>query len=1082
MQAAAITFGLGYVLPEMRYFTLLIGMSAVIVFAGFLTHEIAHGQTSASPIVRELTISASEVAFLYADDIWISPRRGGMARRLVSKPGAKSTPRFSPDGHTIAFAGNLDGQESIYTVETNSGTVTQITHAAGNTNLCGWTPDGKILYMTNAFAPWFHWRVRTLYTVPSGGGLPHPLPLSFSGEGAVSPDGRYLAYANYGIGLESWKRYRGGYAPDIWLMDLTNSVQKRITSWDGLDSTPMWHGSSLYYVSDRGAEQKRNIWSYDLRSGKHRQLTAFADFDVTSPSIGPGEAGDGEIIFQHGTQIGLLNLQSGKSTNWTVPLPPQESASRTETVDFSRHVQNWQVDLSGKRAVAEARGDLWLLTDQSPAVNLTKSSGSAERTPAWSHDGKRIAYFSDASGEYQLQIMDIETGLVHQVTKLGNGYRESPVWSPDDTKIAFYDSSGATYIYRESTADTIMVARNQWGREHRLDYSWSRDGKWFAFVLDEKSQNSAIWLYEVDTGKSRRITSGAFRDREPVFDQTGDYLYFLSTRDFSDLQYDRVDYLTFVARRSDVVMVLPLRDDIGLPWNRRPAQGPQSAGINFAGLERRGVRVPGGSGYLSRLSTLQGGRLVTLNSPPGESASLLIMHIQPGGPPETVQVSSDFQVVGEQTLFQRTAEGISEVTKSQPRTLRFADMTSSVDLKAEWHQLFHDAWRFTRDFFSDKSMNGRDWQKIGASYESWVSQCATRADLNYVLTEMIGELGSSHTYVGDSGVVAASRQVDVGMLGVDYVLHEGTYQIAKIYEGAPWDADARNPLRRPGITVATGDYLLRVNGKPVDTSQDPWAAFVGLANRPVTLTLSAYPVLDERVREVTVVPIRSETTLRNRAWIEANRELVSRQTAGRVGYLYLPDTYFYGTRELLRQLSSQMDKEALIVDARWNEGGLMPDRLIELLSRPHFYNDQRQFSLRSITPVTAQTVPKCLLTNAMSLSGGDSLALYFQRQHIGPVIGTRTTGAGGGAGGPTPSLIDGGRVEIRWIGTFDAQGGPGLEGRGIAPDIAIEDAPAALYSGTDKQLQAAIDAMNRALRGRKAVIVQNPAPTENFVP
>jgi tricorn protease len=1014
-------------------------------------------------MLREPTASASDIAFIYAGDIWIAPRHGGVARQLVARPGTKSTPRFSPDGQSLAFAGNLDGQDAIYTADPNSGATKQITHAPGNTNLCGWTGDGKIVYMTDAFASWFNWHVRMLYSVPSAGGLPTPFPLAFAGDGAVSADGRYLAYADYGPGLESWKRYRGGYAPDIWLLDLNNNVPKRVTTWEGFDSTPMWHGTSLYYVSDRGSEQRRNIWSYDLQAKKHRQLTTFADFDVTSASIGPGEDGGGEIIFEHGAQINLLNLRSGRSTDLKIPMP-EYHPPQAETVDFSQYVANWQVDAAGKRAVVEARGDLWLLSGESAAVNLTQSAGSAERSPAWSHDRKHIAYFSDASGEYQLRIMDIESRAARSVTNLGNGYRESPVWSADDSRIAFYDSSGATYVHTLSTGATVAVAHNTWGREHRLDYSWSPDGNWLAYVLDDRNENSSIWLYDVNTGRSRQITSGVFRDREPIFDSSGDYLYFLSTRNFSDLQYDRIEYMDFIARQPDVVMVAPLRSGIALPWNRRKETGERPpAAIDFEGLERRIVRIPSAGGYLSRLAALEGGRLLVINSPPGENATLSVLHVQPPGPVETIRVAGDYQITGDRAPFERTAEGVRELLSAQPLTIRFSGMTATLDAKAEWRQIFHDAWRFVRDFFSDRNMNGRNWAEIRASYEPLVDRCGTRGDLNHVITEMIGELGSSHTNIGNPGAVAEPPHVDVGMLGVDYVLDRGAYRIEKLYEGAAWDAEARNPLRRPGITVGVGDYILRVNGKPIDTAQDPWAAFVGLANRPVTLTVSNRPAMDEHAREISVVPIRSETTLRNRAWIEANREDVLRQTGGRAGYLYLPDTYFYGTKELLRQLRFQLDKEALIVDARWNEGGLMPDRLVAMLNRPQFYKGQRQFSLPSATLVTNPAAPKCLLTNAMSASGGDSLPFFFQRLHVGPVIGTRTMGAGGGSGGPTPSFVDGGRVEIRWIGTFDASGGPGVEGRGVSPDIAVEDAPSALYFGHDGQLQTAIDAMNRAL-------------------
>jgi tricorn protease len=1047
---------------------LVTALSALLAIVGLSIRRPAAAQTDRDlidrPLLHEPAISASQIAFVYADDIWIAARHGGSARRLANQPGAKATPRFGRDGHTLAFRASLDGQEAIYTADVSTGEVRQITHTPGNTSLCEWTADNRIVYLTNAFAPWFDWHVRQLFSVPATGGLPHPFPLAFAGDGAVSEDGRYLAYANYGIGLEGWKRYRGGYSPDIWLLDLSNNASRRVTTWEGYDFTPMWHGSNLYYISDAGSEQRRNIWFYDLRTGRHRQLTAFVDFDITSASIGPGEEGTGEIIFEHGNHIGLLDLRSGRATDLQVQLP-SGGEPPSQDIDFSRYIANWDVDPSGKRAIVEARGDLWLLGGAA-ALNLTNSPGWAERSPAWSHDGKRIAYFSDASGEYQLSILAVDTGRSVTVTKLERGYPEAPVWSPDDARIVFYDSSGSTYVHTVSTGATVAVAHNQWGLEHRLDYSWSADGKWLAYVLDGSNRNSSIWLYEASTGRSHQITAGDFRDREPVFDPSGDYLYFLSMRDFTDLQYDRGDYLSFITRRPDVAMVIPLRNDIALPWNRRPEQIAPSSAIHFDGLERRSVRVPGVNGYLSHLNAIEGGRLVVINSAPAETASLLLLHVRPPSPVEVIRSSSDYRVTAGRIPFERTPEGVRELLSAEPRTIRFAGMTNKVELKAEWRQMFRDAWRFTRDFFADREMNGRNWTEIRARYEPWVNQCATRNDVNIVIREMTGELGSSHTYVGNPGAVAEPPQVSVGMLGVDYVLNRGAYQIARIYEGAASDMDARNPLRRPGISVNVGDYILRVNGKPIDTSQDPWAAFVGLANQPVRLTVSRQPVVDEEAREITVVPVRSETILRNRAWSEANRETVLHATSGRAGYLYLPDTYYFGTKEFLRQLGSQMDREALIVDGRWNEGGLPPDHLIELLNRPQVYRDQRQFSLRALTRVTSPETPKCLLTNAVAESGGDSLALLFQREHVGPVIGTRTMGAGGGSGGPTPAFVDGGRLEIRWIATPAAGGGPDIEGRGVTPDIVMDDAPSALYRGDDRQLQKAIEVMNRALSAR----------------
>jgi tricorn protease len=1045
-----------------------------------------------TPIPRQPDVSASRIVFAAADDLWLAPRSGGVATPLTHAPGRKSHPRFSSDGETIAFSGNYDGNDDLYTFSVSGGAVQRVTHR-GSVSFIDWTPDGRLLYATNSFS--FFWRVNQLFTVPPSGGLPSRLPIPDGVAGAISPDCQWLAYTQYPVPT-SEKRYRGGQAPFIWLFNLTTHASRRLTSREGVDAEPMWHGDRLYYLSDAGPEQRLNLWTYNLRTDRHRQLTHYREYDVRWPAMGPGENSQGEIVFVLGAELFLMDLGTEKSHAVTIQLPGEQIAHRSRSVDASRFLGTCRLSPSGRRVAVEARGDIWTLpADRSSPRNLTRTSGVAERDPAWSPDGQWIAYFSDRSGEYELYVAPADgPGPAQQLTTSGPGFRSRPTWSPDSRQIAFVDNAGGVYLHTLATHSTRRIDLDPLGRTP--DLSWSPDSAWLAYTRGADNRYSAVWLYDVPARQSHQVTSGRFQDRSPAFDRKGQFLFFISSRDFSSPAFDSLYGASFIFPSTDALLAVPLRPDVTLPWApRNDEEQGRAAGTNhhdhpgeaagnpdqplvtdLDGFEQRAVLLPTPRGHLRNLSVTAEGKLLFGLAPPDGEASVRLLDPGDAGHQTATVVSgsADFDLSADgKMVLVRKANSLAIVNptpnQSMDHPISLTGMWVEIEPAAEWRQIFDDAWRFLRDFFFDASMHHVDWAAIRQQYAKLLDHCTTREDLNDTLNQMVGELNVSHAGIGNTGDVTQPAEIRVGMLGVDFEKHEGAYRIAKIYEGAPWEADARNPLRQPGVNVGVGEYLLAVNGVPMDPEQDPWAAFQGLAGRETTLTFSSRPTIDATARNLAVrlLPSQgdeSERTLRYRDWIERNRSYVEQRSGGTVGYIYVPDTYNQGLTDLVRQFHSQMGKEALIIDERWNSGGRGPDRMLELLDRPRYFYVTERHGPDWHYPQYSHQGPKCMLINGWSASGGDNLPFQFRKAGLGQLIGTRTAGALLGGSGSLP-FVDGGSLFLPIEAPYDADGSWVIEGSpGVVPDIEVVDDPARMAHGEDPQLDAAVDQMLAELK------------------
>jgi tricorn protease len=1087
----------------------------------------AHAQVQPhGGMMRYPDVSATQIVFVYADDLWLVSREGGMASPLASPPGVEAFPRFSPDGQTIAFVGNYDGNKDIYTLPISGGVPTRVTHHPSAEILSDWTPDGKLMFFTNGLAG--RDRIVELFTVSPQGGLPEKMPVPYGAFASISPSGEWLAYTPHTADNRTWKRYRGGMATDIWLFNLRNKSSKRVTDWEGTDTQPMWQRDQLYYLSDDGPSHKLNIWNWDPVSGKKRQVTRFDDYDVKWPAIGPGPKGDGEIVFQHGTELMLLDLKSDQAHAVHITIPGARPTLRPRTIDASKFVQSWDVSPSGKRVLAGARGDVWSLPAKNGSPrNLTHTSGVAEREPAWSPDGKWIAYLSDATGEYELYVLAAEgRGEPRELTKDGHAFRAHPTWSPDSKYIAFCDKTGSVYIESVNGGVPALVDKDPWAGDIVNPMpSWSHDSRWLAYARhDEQSATSSIWLYEVETGGKHQVTGGMFNDTLPVFDRKGDYLYFVSTRAFKPL-YGEIDQ-DFLYANTNVILAVPLRADMKSPLapkndeesgkeakkddkggEKKDADKPseskktdvsnvamsaqdkhEGAGaksdkdskdeksdeskprekveIAFDGFERRAVSVPIKSGVFTALQTNDKGALIYVrNAIQGSDGEAAV---------QTINVSDDKPeektVVGGADNFTMSADGkkLLVVKNGKPAIYDAAPeakeeavatdgMTCEIDPREEWKELVTDAWRMERDFFYDPNMHHVNWNKVRDEYTGMLADCTSREDVGYVIREMISELNVGHAYYsgGDNG---EEPHVTTGLLGCDFDQHDGAYRIARIQEGAAWDIDGRGPLSQPGVDVHVGDYLLAVNGARIDVKKDPWAAFQGLAGKTIVITVSAKPSLDDSARDVAVRTLDSEREVRYRAWIEAHRAYVDKKTNGKVGYVYVPSTGIDGQDDLVRQMIGQLGKSALIIDERWNSGGQIPTRFIELLNRPITNYWARRDAKDQPWPPDAHQGPKCMLINGLSGSGGDAFPTYFKMMGLGKLIGTRTWGGLVGLSG-NPGLIDGGAVTVPTFGYYKKDGTWGVEGHGADPDIEVIDDPALMVDGGDPQLDAGIKLM-----------------------
>ena len=1057
-------------------------------------------------------VSETHIAFVYAGDIWIVGKTGGTASRLSSPPGQESFPRFSPDGRSLAYSANYAGNTDVYVVPAMGGDPVRLTHHPMADRLVDWYPDGsRVLFASGREAG--RQRYSQFFSVSMSGGLPEKLPVPYGEFAALTGDGSSIAYMPKSRDFRTWKRYRGGWASDIWLFDLSSFEAENLTDNDAVDGQPMFHGPTMYFLSDRDESQRQNIWARNMESGDLRQVTDFDEHDVTFPAVGPSD-----MVFQAGGTLYRMALPSEQVSAVDVDVVTDLETLRPRTERVSDLIANAGISPSGQRAVFEARGDIFTVpAEHGPVRNLTRTSGFAERYPAWSPDGKWIAFFSDASGEYELTLRAADgSGEERVLTRMREGFRYQPHWSPDSEKIAFIDHMQVIRIYdlpseRLSEVDRTILLPHP--ALQGFEMQWSADGAWLTYSKALDSSRSAVFLYDVAEGQLHQATSGYYNDSRPVFDPDGKYLYFYTQRSLQPM-YSSLGDGTWIYPNSSRIAALTLREDVPSPLAPRSDEEPvdedegrdedeegdedegrragagdgedadaeqeeEALRIDLTDLERRLVLLPPEAGNYAELRAVSGKvvyrRLPRSGSSDRESP---IVYFDLGEREEQTvlenargfEISANGQklIVAQQEQF-----GIIDLRPEQrlQDRLRTAELEMTVDPRAEWRHLFTDTWRRYRDFFYDENVHRVDWDDMRAQYGTMLEGAVTRWDVSVVIGELIGETSAGHTYVR-GGDTESSRSRNVGLLGIDWSLENGAYRVARIVDGAPWDSEVRSPFNQPGVDVSAGDYVLAVNGVPLDISKDPYASFQGMAGRTISLTVNDRPTT-EGARELLVEALASETRLRHLEWIEHNRQRVDEASGGRVGYVYMPNTGGQGQTELLRQYYAQIDKEGFVIDERFNSGGQLADRFVELLTRKRLYYIGWRNGPSAVVPAMAADGPKVMLINGWSVSGGDAFPWAFKNEGVGPIVGTRTTGA---LVGPATGhqLIDGGGITVPDARLYDPSGTWFAEGHGVEPDIYVIDDPTQLANGVDPQLEAAVEEALRLLRERRVVAPDRP--------
>lgn len=1042
-------------------------------------------------------VSKDQIVFTYANDLWVMPKGGGTAIKLSSPAGVESYPKFSPDGKSIAFTGNYDGNADVYVLPVSGGVPVRLTSHGYPDRVVEWTTDGKkVLFASSRESG--KARFNQFYTVASSGGPAEKLPLAYGEFGSYSPDGKQIALVFRTQVGRNWKRYRGGWKADIHVFNLQSLADQNLSTPDeaGMEF-PMWIGSSLYFLSDRGSELRMNLWRYDMNTKKYEQITKFTDYDVHYPSSGPDD-----IVFEAGGKLYLYNISSQKQKEVKVDLVSDHALTKPKIESAENLIQFISLSPDGNRVLFQARGDIFSIPAENGFVkDLTRTSGAAERYPVWSPDGRSVAYWSDASGEYELYVMQPDKeGSAKKLTNYGAGYRYDVAWSPDSKKLSFIDKAMRIQVYDLTTNETTVVDKAmRWthGDLEGFSSSWSPDSKWLAYYHDLDNYHNAVFVYDHTTKKTKQVTDGFYDCSNPVFDPEGKYLYLFTSQSFNPV-YSDVDN-TFIYPNTRMVAAIALKKTIPsllAPKNDAvtitegevkpdPAMDnrkekkdsaaltkkpdTKSVDIDFDGMESRLVLLPVAPGNYRSLQAGKG-KIYYLRAPNtgtvGAKNSIKYYDIDKREE-KTVLDDADFYVlannkqkmlVGRQNSY--AVINAAEGAKFE-KPLRINEMQMMVNPVEEWKQIFMDAWRFERDYFYDAGMHGVNWVATKDRYLKMLDGALTREEADFVIGEMIGELNASHTYHG-GGDVERPKSQNVGYLGVDWQADGDYYKLKKILRGASWDAEVRSPFDVAGVNIKEGDYILAVNGIPLTTATDPFIAFQGLANKTIEITYNSTPSFTG-AKTAVVKAFGDEYRLRNLAWIENMRKKVDEETNGEVGYIYVPSTGVDGQNELMRQFNAQWNKKALIIDERFNDGGQIPDRFIEMLDRDPLAFWAVRDGETWPWPPYANFGPKVMLINGWSGSGGDAFPDYFRKKKLGPLIGARTWGGLIGISG-VPPLIDGGSVTVPTFRMYNPDGTWFKEGYGVDPDIAVPEDLGMMAKGVDPQLMKGITEIKNLLK------------------
>jgi tricorn protease len=1063
-------------------------------------------------LLQNPTLSKTQIAFAFGGDIWIVDRAGGDAQRLVTGTGVLSHPIFSPNGTMVAYTGNYDGNDDVYVVAAAGGEPHRLTYHPGSDVAVGWTPDGRsVLFRTTRSS---YSRFERLYTVPATGGFPAPLPLPMGVEGSYSPDGTHLAYVprwNRRLGaVDSYvaiKYYRGGLTAPIWIANLADSSVTRIPRESSDDFDPMWVGDRIYFLSDRGGPV--TLYSYDTKTQQVKQLFKNDGFDLKSASAGP----EG-IVYEQLGSIHIYDPRSGKSREATIRVAGDMPQVRPRFDKItSRQVLTARISPTGMRAVFEAHGEILTVPAEKGDIrNLTNTPGIAERDPAWSPDGKSIAYFSDESGEYALHLLD-QNGLgTARKIDLGKppSFFYAPTWSPDSKKIAYNDKRLNLWYVDLDHPSPIKVDTDRFDSPlQQFDVQWSADSKWLTYTLQLENHMRAVYVYSLESKRATQVTDGMSDATYPVFDKSGKYLYFTASTDMG-LTTGWLDMTSEAHPVTRSAYVAVLKKDLPSPLapesdeekppeekkdDKNPKPGtdsdkdksnegakkpePAKVEIDFEGLGQRILSLPiPARNYVGLFAGKEGvlylveAPLVDVERGP-QNAIVQKFELKTRKTERLVGDVEDFDLSfnGEKMLYREGEHWFINPAEKPPEhgkgMLNTGAMEVHVVPQEEWKQMFHEVWRIERDFFYDPHLHGLDLAKAEQAYEPFLAGITSRADFNYLLADMLGNINVQHMFVG-GGRHPEIATVDVGLLGADYSIDGGRYRFARILGGENWNPHLHAPLTQPGVNVKEGEYLLAVNGREVAASDEIYSYFQETAGKQTVLRVGPHPD-GSGWREVTVVPVESESALRGLSWIEGNRRKVDELSGGKVAYVYLPNTAGGGYTNFNRYYFAQVGKQGAVLDERFNGGGQLADYIIDYLHRPALSKIMTREGEPYTEPQEAIYGPKVMIINEFAGSGGDAMPWYFRKAGVGPLVGMRTWGGLVGIGG-YPELVDGGAITApRWA-IYGLKGQWEVENKGIAPDVEVELDPKLAREGHDPQLE-------RAVRVVMDLLKQHPLPS-----
>ncbi|MCP4657525.1 MAG: peptidase S41 [bacterium] len=1089
-----------------------------------LAAGLAGAQTK---LLRFPDIHGDHVAFCYAGDLWLASAAGGTATRLTAHPGLELFPRFSPDGKWIAFTGQYDGDEQVYVIPTTGGVPRQLTFypARGplpprwgyDNQVLDWSPDGKAILFRGLRTGWDLTHGK-LYLVPVGGGLAKPLPMPESGGGDLSPDGKRAVYSPLARDFRSWKRYQGGWAQELYLFDLATNEIERMTDHPRADRDPMWIGEKIYFSSDR--DGTLNLYAYDVQSKQIEQLTHSDPWDVRWPN----DDGDGRIVYERNGELQVFDVGRGQSQAISIFVPDDGLAARPARISAAAQIEGFALSPKGERALFVARGDVFTTPiENGPTRNLTRSSGAHDRWASWSPDGSRIAFISDRTGEEEIYLIAQDgRGEPQQLTDDGHAMRYAPRWSPDGKRLAFSDKNGRLWVLEVKSRELTLAADE--ARGAIPDYAWSPHGGHLVFSMSDPSGFRSIYIWSVADQQLRRITSELFNEFWPAWDPEGDYLYYLSDREFAP-QIGSLEFNYAVDRETEI-FALALRQDVAHPFppesdevtlgeeedkaagdddeaakdkgkkkskkgkkgdDETAKQAPDYLKIDFEGLARRVARVPVEADNYTRLSAAPGHLLYGRMTPfyYGRPADLQpALHLFSFEDRKVTPLADDVGGYalssdgGKVLVRHRSGFKLYDTSPAGKDSAKdVATSTLAVDRvpAEEWEEIFNEVWRRFRDFFYVDNMHGYDWVALGEQYRPLLEHVAHRSDLTYVIGEMIAELNVGHAYI-EGGDYEIPARPQVALPGAVFELDEAAkrYRIAKIFQGQNEEERYRAPLTEIGVDVREGEYLLAVDGEELGADDNPYRLLRHKADRPVELTVNGEPTL-EGARRVTFQPLTSEVSLRYLDMVDRNRKKVDEMTEGRVGYLHIPDMADDGIREFIKYFYPQIRKQGLVIDVRNNGGGNVSEMVIERLRRELLGTGFAR------NADTAGTYPQvvfhghlvCLLDED-SASDGDIFPYMFREAGLGPLIGKRSWGGVVGINGREP-LIDGGAVFVPEFSSNAVDGSWVIEGHGVDPDIEIENDPKSILEGRDPQLERGVEEVMKMIRENPKKLPEQPA-------